>query len=208
MKIAKRKGSRDPRVDAYIENSADYAKPILRHLRKVIHDACPGVEEAMKWRVPHFLYKGILCRMASFKSHCAFGFWRGDLVLDRAADREAAREDVHFARIMSLSELPSERKLKSYVRKAAALNDADVTTPKAKGGSGKKRLVIPPDLAAALTKNVKARETFDRFSRSQRREYVEWVAEAKTEATRTQRIATALEWLAAGKLRNWKYMKR
>jgi len=196
---------RDPRVDAYIENSADYAKPILRHLRKVVHEACPAVEEAMKWRVPHFLYKGILCRMASFKSHCAFAFWKGDLVLERAADREAMG---HLGRIMSLGDLPPERKLKSYVRKAAALNHADVTTPKAKAGSAKKTLVIPPDLAAALTKNVKAGETFHRFSRSQRREYVDWVAEAKTEATRTQRIATALEWLAAGKLRNWKYMKR
>jgi len=196
---------RDPRVDAYIENSADYAKPILRHLRKVVHEACPGVEEAMKWRVPHFLYKGILCRMASFKSHCAFGFWRGDLVLERAADREAMG---HLGRILSLRDLPPERKLKSYVRKAAALNDADVTTPKAKARSAKTKLVIPPDLAAALANNAKARETFDRFSRSQRREYVDWVAEAKTEATRTQRIATALEWLAAGKLRNWKYAKR
>ena len=198
-------GKRDPRVDAYIENSADYARPILRHLREVVHEACPRVEEAMKWRVPHFLYKGILCRMASFKSHSAFGFWKGDLVLERAADREAM---VHLGRIVSLGDLPPERKLKSYVRKAAALNDADVTTPKAKSASATKTLVIPPDLAAALAKNAKARETFDRFSRSQRREYVEWVAEAKTEATRTQRIATALEWLAAGKLRNWKYMKR
>ncbi|MGH9391961.1 MAG: DUF1801 domain-containing protein, partial [Vicinamibacteria bacterium] len=87
MKTAKRRGSRDPRVDAYIENSADFAKPILRHLRKIVHDACPDVEETMKWRVPHFLYKGILCRMASFKSHCSFGFWKGDRVLERGADR-------------------------------------------------------------------------------------------------------------------------
>ena len=198
-------GKRDPRVDAYIENSADYAKPILRHLRKVVHEACPRVEEAMKWRVPHFLYKGILCRMASFKSHCVFGFWKGDFVLERAADREAMG---HLGRILSLGELPPERKLKFYVRKAAAWNDADVTIPKARSASEKKTLVIPPDLAAALEKNAKAGETFGRFSRSQRREYVEWVAEAQSEATRAQRIATALEWLAAGKLRNWKYVKR
>jgi len=208
LKMAKGKGSRDPRVDAYIENSADFAKPILRHLRKVVHEACPGVEEAIKWRVPHFLYKGMLCSMASFKSHCAFGFWKGDLVLEREADRKARREEVHFGRIISLRDLPPERTLKARVRRAAELNEEGVKAPRAKAPARNKPLVIPPDFTAALTKNARARETFDRFSRSQRREYVEWVAEAKTEATRTQRIATALDWLAAGKLRNWKYVKR
>jgi uncharacterized protein YdeI (YjbR/CyaY-like superfamily) len=201
--MAMSKGSRDPRVDAYIETSADFAKPILRHLRQVVHEACPAVEEAMKWRAPHFLYKGMLCRMASFKGHCAFGFWKGNLVLGHGAGGEAHGDEVHLGRITSLRDLPPVSKLKGYVRRAAKLNEEGVKAP-----APKKPLVIPRDVAAALTKNAKARETFDRLSRSQRREYVEWVAEAKTEATRTQRIATALEWLAAGKLRNWKYAKR
>jgi uncharacterized protein YdeI (YjbR/CyaY-like superfamily) len=200
-----RMASRDPRVNAYIENSADYARPILRRLRRVVHEACPEVEETMKWRVPHFLHRGMLCRMASFKSHCAFGFWKEDLVFESAADREVMDR---FGRILSLRDLPSERKLLAYVRKAAEMNEKGAKTPRAMSPASKKPLVIPRDLAAALTENAKARETFDRFSRSQRREYVEWVAEAKTEATRTQRIATALEWLAAGKPRNWKYLKR
>jgi hypothetical protein len=203
LTLSQRNGSRDPRVDAYIETSEDFAKPILRHIRQVVHEACPEVEESMKWRVPHFLYHGMLCKMASFKSHCAFDFWKGDLVRGPGADRKARRDDLHFGRITSLSDLPPEKKLKAYVRRAAELNEEEV-----KPSATKKPLVIPRDVAAALTKNAKARENFERFSRSERREYVEWVAEATTEATRAQRIATALEWLAAGKLRNWKYTKR
>ena len=200
-------GTRDPRVDAYIDKSADFAKPILTHLREVVHAACPDVEETMKWSFPHFMYKGMLCSMASFKQHCAFSFWRGSLVLggNGAAADEAMGQ---FGRITKLSDLPPKKVLAGYVKKAAALNEAGVTarTPKAPRTT-KKPLVVPDYVMAALRKNKKALATFEGFSPSHRREYVEWITEAKGEDTRRRRLEQAVEWMAEGKPRNWKYAK-
>jgi uncharacterized protein YdeI (YjbR/CyaY-like superfamily) len=198
-------GKKDPRVDAYIEKSADFAKPILKHLRKVVHAAVPDVEETMKWSCPHFMYKGMLAGMSSFKEHCAFGFWKGSLVF---GEGEATRDAMgHFGRITSLKERPSDRTLTAYIRKAARLNDEDVQIARPKRAVKKKDLSIPYEFAAAIAKNGKARETFDNFSYSHKKEYVEWVAEAKTDETRKRRIQTALEWMAEGKSRHWKYVR-
>lgn len=198
-------GTRDPRVDAYIAKSADFAKPILTHLRDIVHDACPEVEETMKWSMPFFMYQGLLCNMASFKEHCSFGFWKGALVVDESADGAMGQ----FGRITAVSELPSKKVLTGYIRKAMQLNETGVTSParaKAKPAA-KKAAAVPDDLARALKKNAKARATFERFSPSQRREYIDWIVEAKREETRQRRLETAIEWLAEGKQRNWKYMK-
>ena len=195
--------TRDGRIDAYIAKSADFAKPILTYLREVVHTACPQVEETMKWSSPHFLYQGMLCGMASFKSHCAFGFWRGSLVLDA---KGKAREAMgHFGRITSLDELPSRRVLTGYIKKAMELNEKGITRKKR---PPKPEVTVPKDLATALRKNKKARAMFDGFSPSHRREYVEWITEAKTEATRQRRLETAIGWMAEGKSRNWKYIPR
>jgi uncharacterized protein YdeI (YjbR/CyaY-like superfamily) len=193
--------TRDPRVDAYIAQSADFARPILLHLRKLVHTACPAVSETIKWGVPHFGYKGMMCGMASFKGHCTFGFWKGSLVLDGNAERTAMG---HFGRIASLDDLPADRTLIAYVKKAAALNDSGVKVARAPRAA-KKPARTPADLAARLGKNAVARKTFAALSPSHKREYIEWISEAKTEATREKRLATTLEWLAAGKTRNWKY---
>src|SRR5919199_6273412 len=200
-------GTRDPRVDAYIDKSAEFAQPILAHLREVVHAACPEVEETMKWSFPHFMYRGMLCSMASFKQHCTFGFWKGALVLDgNGASAEAAMGS--FGRITRLSDLPPKKTLASYVKKAAALNDAGVKAPSRMAPKGKKKeLVVPDDLMAALRKNKKALATFEGFSPSHRREYVEWITEAKSEDTRQRRLEQAVEWMAEGKPQNWKYMK-
>jgi uncharacterized protein YdeI (YjbR/CyaY-like superfamily) len=197
-------GKKDPRVDAYIEKSADFAKPILKHLRKVVHAAVPDVEETMKWSMPHFDYKSeMMCGMAAFKAHCAFGFWKGSLVLGDKAQRDSMG---HLGRIESMEDLPSEKTLTGYIKKAARLNDKGVKV--ARVTRAKSELAVPDDFMAALRKNKKALVTFETFSPSHKREYVEWITEAKAHATRERRMATALEWLANGKARNWKYMAR
>ena len=197
--------TRDKRVDAYIAKSADFARPILAHLREVVHDACPEVEETMKWSFPHFMYHGILCSMAAFKAHCALGFWKGSLIL---AENGAAETSMgQFGRITKLSDLPPKKVLAGYVRKAMALNESGArTAPRPK--RARKALAVPEDLTAALEKNKKALTTFEGFSPSRRREYVEWITEAKGEETRRRRLEQALEWMAEGKPRNWKYMRR
>jgi uncharacterized protein YdeI (YjbR/CyaY-like superfamily) len=140
--------------------------------------------------------------MAAFKQHCAFGFWKAALILDdptRGADAAG-----HFGRITSIADLPPKRVLIGYVKKAAKLNEAGVATPK-RIPKPKKSLAMPPYFKAALAKNKKARATYDGFSPSQRRDYLEWVTEAKAEDTRQRRLETAIKWMAEGKTRNWKY---
>jgi uncharacterized protein YdeI (YjbR/CyaY-like superfamily) len=194
-------GTRDPRVDEYINQSGDFAKPILRHIRKLVHAAVPDVEETMKWRFPHFMYRGMMASMASFNSHCAMGFWKGSLVLNGRAERDGMG---HFGRITSLRDLPADRTLIGYFKKAAALNDEGVKV--ARKRPVKRELVVPADLDAALKRNREARRRFDAFTTSHKREYVEWVTEAKTGSTRQKRLETAIAWIAEGKRRNWKYL--
>jgi uncharacterized protein YdeI (YjbR/CyaY-like superfamily) len=197
-------GTRDPRVDAYIERSAEFAKPILAHFRGIVHDACPAVEETIKWGFPHFTHGGILCSMASFKQHCAFAFWKGALVVDEGS-RDAMGQ---FGRVTSLDDLPARKVLAGYVKQAVRLNEEGAKAPpRAKPKAPRAPLAVPDDLAAALRKDRKAQATFDAFPPSQRREYLEWITVAKGADTRARRLETAIEWMAEGKPRNWKYMK-
>lgn len=194
----------DSRIDAYIAKSAGFAQPILKHLRSVVHEACPDVEETMKWSFPHFMHQGILCSMASFKAHCAFGFWKSSLILKN--DGKAEKAMGQFGRLTKIADLPSKKVLKSLIDLAIKLNEAGVPSPTRSKPRRNKEVVVPELLASALAKNKKARDTFEKFSPSHKREYVEWITEAKTEETRSRRLATTLEWLAEGKPRNWKYM--
>jgi uncharacterized protein YdeI (YjbR/CyaY-like superfamily) len=151
------------------------------------------------------MYKGMLCSMASFKEHCAFGFWKGALVTGNDSDGEKAMGQ--FGRLTKLSDLPAKKVLTGYVKKAMELNDQGVKSPTRSKPKGRpKEVVVPDDLAAALKRNKPALATFDGFSPSHKREYIEWITEAKTEATRNRRLETAIEWMAEGKPRNWKYM--
>ncbi len=198
---------KDPRVDAYIAKSADFAKPILNHLRKLVHADCPEVEETMKWSFPHFEYKGVLCGMASFKNHCSFGFWKGELLGIKDGDKAEAAMG-QFGRITKLSDLPGDKVLGHYIREAVKLNESGVKLPARSRPKERQELVVPDDLASALRKNKKALPTFEKFSYSNKKEYVEWITEAKTEATRRKRLETAIEWMSEGKIRNWKYIKK
>ena len=199
-------GSRDPRVDVYISRSAEFARPILTHLRAVVHAACPEVEETLKWSSPSFMYKGMLCGMAAFKQHCIFGFWKGSLIkgLDGSTGDEAMG---NFGRVASLSELPSKKVLTGFIKEAMRLNDEGIKVARKKPGT-RKPLPVPADLTAAFRKNAKAGATFKGFSPSHQREYIEWITEAKGEDTRRRRLETAVGWMAEGKARNWKYMKK
>lgn len=196
----------DPRVDAYIEKSADFAQPILTHLRKLIHKACPEVVETLKWSMPSFEHKGILCGFAAFKQHCTFMFWKQSL-LDTDAFPKNKTAMGSFGRITSLKDLPGNKTITDLIKQAVVLNEKGIKIPKAKPSSNKKELVVPPELKKALSKNKTAKTTFEKFSPSHKREYVEWINEAKTEPTRERRLATTIEWLSEGKSKNWKYEK-
>lgn len=202
-------GNKDKRVDAYISNSAAFAKPILIHLRDLIHTACPGIRETIKWSFPHFDYKGMLCSMASFKEHCAFGFWKSALMKD-AREMLGKNEYAmgHLGKIMSLKDLPPDKKIIAWIKEAVKLNDDNVKLPERKKTESKKEIEIPDALQKALNKNKIAATTFSNFSPSHKYEYLEWITGSKTEETRNKRIATAIEWLTEGKSRNWKYMKK
>jgi uncharacterized protein YdeI (YjbR/CyaY-like superfamily) len=196
-------GVRDDRIDAYIAKAAPFARPILKHLRRIVRAASPEIDETIKWGMPFFTYrKAPLCHMAAFTAHCSFGFWRGSLL---GADAAKAREAMgSFGRVTRLSDLPSARKLTAMIRAAMKLKDAGVKVPNKHPPKAAPRM--PAYFAAALRSNARARAAFDAFTPGRRREYVEWLAEAKNESTRAKRLASALEWIEAGKPRNWKYM--
>ena len=192
---------KDPRIDKYIAKAAPFAQPILTQLRKLVHRGCPEVEETLKWGMPSFMYKGILCGMAAFKEHGTFGFWKGDLFLTKEQQQGAMGS---FGRLTKVSDLPSDAVLLGYIKEAMRLNDEGIKVPRP-ARSAKKELVIPDYFMNAVKKNRKALEAFEKFSYSHKKEYVEWVTEAKREETRTQRLETTVQWLAQRKARNWKY---
>jgi hypothetical protein len=203
---AKLTKNHDARLDSYISSAPDFAKPILNHLRELVHIACPEVEETMKWSRPHFLHKGLLCGMSAFQHHCAFGFWMGETVLGAKGKAEAERDGMgHFGRIISLADLPGDKELLALIRKAVQLNESGAKRPVAPRRRGNRELTIPDYLTAALGKSKKAQATFEAFSYSHKKEYVEWITEAKREETRQKRVQTMLTWLEEGKSRNWKY---
>jgi uncharacterized protein YdeI (YjbR/CyaY-like superfamily) len=197
---------KDEKINKYIEKSQEFAKPILLHIRALVHQACPQVEETMKWSFPHFDYKGMMCSMASFKEHCSFGFWKASLMKDDAKLFDLGERDGmgHFGKILSLDDLPADDVMLAYIREACKLNDDDVKLP-SKPKKEQKVLVIPSVLLEALAKNEAAAKTFEAFPYSAKKEYTEWISDAKSDATRDKRLATTIEWLAEGKRRNWKY---
>lgn len=200
--------TKDPRVDAYIAESAEFARPILRHLRKVIHQGCPAAVETIKWGFPFFDYRGLLCGFAAFKAHCSFFFWR-DIDVSRWRDRsKLAGEGMgQFGKIASLTDLPKQTVLLACVRAAVTQRDAASARPKRARQPGKER-PVPADLKKALAANVKAAATFQNFAPSHRRAYLDWIADAKQPATRERRLRTTIEWLTAGKPQNWKYLEQ
>jgi uncharacterized protein YdeI (YjbR/CyaY-like superfamily) len=198
-------GTRDPRVDAYIAKSADFAKPILTQIRETVHAAVPDVEESIKWSMPAFSHHGPLMNMAAFKAHATAGFWKGELVIGRRAGSDE-RAMGHLGRLTSVKDLPPKKELVALIKKAAKLNEEGVKVEKKK--TPRPTLPVPPELVAALAKNKKAQTAFNGMPPSHQREYNEWIGEAKREETRASRVKQAIEWIAEGKSRNWKYQKQ
>lgn len=194
--------ARDPRIDAYIERAAPFAQPILQHVRVLVHEACPAVEETIKWGMPTFVHAGaILCGMAAFKQHASFGFWKHALVVGEGEPRDGMGS---YGKLVSLDDLPPKRTLLAHLRKAVALNEAGVKSP-ARKSAPKPPPETPAELAAALAQAPAAKAAFDAFPPGCRREYIEWIAGAKRPETRARRVSEAVAWMAEGKRRNWKY---
>lgn len=197
-------GKKDPRIDACIAKSAEFARPVLVQLRGVIHAACPEVEETIKWGVPHYMHHGILCGTAAFKAHLAFIVWNKPLASSLKEISITKKAMAKLYRITNVAELPKTSVLKKLVKKAAELNAAGVKRL-ARKPKKRTKLVVPTDLKAALAKNKKAKATFDDFSYTSKKEYIVWITGAKQAKTRAKRLATAIERLAEGKRRHWKY---
>lgn len=197
----------DPRIDAYIAKAAPFAKPVLNHLRALVHKACPDVEETIKWGFASFDYKGPLCSMASFKQHMSFGFWKASLMKDAEKLKDNQEEGMgHLGKITGMKDIPSDKVMLSYIKEAAMLNEKGIKLPPRKKTEAKE-VVAPDYFLKAIKKNKKAATTYETFSPSCKKEYIMWVTEAKTEETRNKRLETTVEWMAEGKQRNWKYMK-
>jgi len=198
---------KDKRIDSYIAKSASFAQPILKHLRQLVYKADPDIQETVKWGFPHFEHKGIVCSMASFKEHCTFLFWKASLMSDTSnIFKQTANTAMgQLGRLEKLSDLPPDKVLIEYIKEAVQLNKENVKAPLK--SSEKKKLKIPEYFLSALKKNKKAIKNFEDFSYSHKKEYVEWITEAKTDATKEKRVATAVEWISEGKGRNWKYVK-
>jgi hypothetical protein len=193
--------TRDPRIDAYIARAAPFARPVLKRLRALVHRGCPDVVETIKWGSPHFEHEGMLCGMAAFQAHCAFGFWNRALTIPGKTGAMG-----QFGCITAVSDLPPDAVLVGYVRKAARLNESGTKIGPIR--KAKKPLPVPKALVAALKKSAGATAKFQAFSPSQKREYSEWILEAKTDATRARRLATAVAWIGEGKTRMWKYRRK
>ena len=203
--------TKEKKVDAYIAKSADFAKPILNHIRELVHKACPDVEEKMKWSMPFFDYKGeMLCHIASFKQHAVMGFWKASLMKDAVLMENAKAETAmgHLGKITSLKDMPSDKKITGWIKEAMELNDKGIKLPAKPKPAAGKEIAVPDYFTKALAKNKKAKQVFENYAYSHKKEYLMWITEAKTEETRSKRIATALEWMAEGKSRLWKYEKK
>jgi uncharacterized protein YdeI (YjbR/CyaY-like superfamily) len=198
-------GQHDPRIDAYIAAAAEFARPILDHLRAAVHEACPDVEETLKWSAPSFTHAGgILCSMAAFRQHASFGYWKHALVVGPDAPRDGMGS---YGRLASVGDLPPREQLVADIRRAMKLNEEGAKTPAVrKAATPRPAPEAPADLAASLAANPRAKKTFDAFPPSGKRDYIEWLTEAKRGETRARRLAQAIEWMAQGKPRNWKYM--
>lgn len=195
----------DNRVDEYIAKSANSAQTVLNYLRQIVHDAAPQITETMKWSMPFFDYKGPVCQMATFKAYSAFGFWKATLLDDKhQALKIGDGKAGSFGPIYSVEDLPSKEILTDLIRQALALNEKGEVVVK-KVPAARTELEVPVYFVDTLKANPTALFNFEKFSPSKKREYIEWITEAKTDATRYKRLQTALEWIGEGKTRNWKY---
>ena len=204
-------GTKDKRIDAYIAKSADYAKPIMEHLRKLIHKTCPEVTETVKWGMPSFEYKGPFVGFAAFKKHAVLGFWKAAIMKDKKilTGKDTKGAMGNLGKLESIDDLPKDTVLVKWIKEAMKLNADGVKFVRAvKPKHERKEYTMPDYFQKVLNKNKKAKAVYDKFSPSHKKEYLEWIVEAKTEETRNKRMENAIEWLTEGKSRNWKYQRK
>lgn len=196
----------NPRVDEYIEKAQPFARPILKHVRELMHTGCPDLTETIKWGMPHFEYHGVIASMAAFKEHAVFGFWKQDLIPGMNQYVKEKEAMGSWGRITSLDGIPPDKDIIGFVKVAAKLNEEGITLPR----RAPKPVVVnmPDDFLKEIRKNKKAFETYEAFSPSNKRDYADWITDAKTDETRQERMKTAIEWMSEGKPRMWKYMKK
>lgn len=199
----------EKRIDVYIDKSAEFAQPILKYFRSFVHKTCPEVEEKIKWGFPHFDYKGgPMCSMAAFKKHSAITFWKAALMKNGAELIKTAKSEAamgHLGKITSLKDLPSDKKLTAYIKEAMRLNEEGIKLSTKKNSASVNKAELPDYFLKALNKNKKAQKCFESFPPSHKKEYLQWITEAKSELTRNKRLKIALEWMSEGKDKNWKY---
>jgi uncharacterized protein YdeI (YjbR/CyaY-like superfamily) len=196
----------DKSIDAYIAKAPEYAQPILNHLRKLVHEACPNIEETLKWGMPFMDCKGPVCNMAAFKAHCSFGFWKAALMKDSGELIKKQNNAMgHFDKITSLKDLPTDKKIIALIKEAVELNERGIKLPAKEKAIETIEIATPEYFLKELKKNKNAFEVFQAFAPSHRKEYSRWIMDAKTDATKNRRIAQAIEWIENGKGRNWKY---
>jgi uncharacterized protein YdeI (YjbR/CyaY-like superfamily) len=198
----------DARVDAYIAKSAPFAQPILEHLRKLIHQAAPQVIEAIKWGIPFFDYKGPICHISAFKEHMAFGFWKASMLKDPKGLLQKGEPSAgSLGKITSLLDLPSDDDLIDFIKQAIHINENEIKPAEKKAPKPKEAIEMPADFADLLASNPKAQAAYEKFSPSHKREYLEWIVDAKSDETRQKRLKTAMEQIEEGKSKNWKYQR-
>lgn len=201
--------SHNPKVDSYLEKAEAFARPILRHLRALIHATCPKVVEEMKWGIPHFDYHGeMMCIIASYKKHCSFSFWKDSLMSDERLKGNSGLPAAkrYMGSLTSLADLPSDRQVSTWIREAMSLNERGIQLPRRKS-EGPKAVAIPTAFSNELAANPRINAIFQGKSASFQKEYNVWIGQAKTDATRGKRIEEALAWIAEGKGRFWKYAR-
>jgi hypothetical protein len=200
-------------VTAYAAAMPAYAQPIFAHLRALIHTTCPDTDEAIKWSIPHFERDGdYLCIFAASPGHASFTFYKQQLMSDpRLRDNLNLPAIKRFmGRLTSLSDLPDDATLAAMLQEAADLNARGVRLP---DRAPKTPPVIDMPsavataVATALAANPAAQAVWDAKSAAWRKDYLVWITAAKTDPTRDARIAEALDWIADGKARFWKYQK-
>jgi uncharacterized protein YdeI (YjbR/CyaY-like superfamily) len=201
--------NRNPKFDAYLAASEDFAKPIMMHLRSLLHTTCPEVVEELKWGIPHFDYKGeMMCIFAASKKHCSFGFWKDALMADPRLKANSSLPAIKrfMGKLTKIEDLPTDVELIGFIREAMTLNENGVKLPPREAKTPK-TLAMPPGFAEKLAENPTAKQEYDSKSDSFRKDYLVWITDAKTDATRQKRIEESVAWIAEGKGRFWKYEK-
>lgn len=188
-------------ITAYIEKATPEFKEVMIALRSVLNNPNFDIKEDWKWGAPNFNNEGMICWLAHFRNHVGMNFFKGTLIKDKYNlfthyREEKGNRQLKFSDINQI--IPEQ--IEYYIEEAIKLNQENIKVVKKEIDTS-----LPLDLETELNNNPKAKMFFESLAPSYKRDYIEWIEEAKREATRTKRLATTMEWLSEGKKKNWKY---